>query len=560
MVAFGPSVLCADAEPYYYDYLCGLGTGIPDAVGEHIRHCVRCRTQIRQLEAAVAESETRDRRPQADTQIIGALSLHFAHIGEDITCAKAKSFLPALLIPSLGIRIPTPITVHIDHCHRCAEDLEAIRALELRPEQLARLSRLYAAAPGGGPQMCRRTRAKTWAFACASFEGIDAEVLDHVCACPRCRRRVYRCREKILAGRQPGDTIPGVGLCSGISTAELFEWVVPFGRTSDDPGPLAGDEAVPSHLQACPECIERMQALHRTIYGVAERVDSGVSTVYTPGGAREMDGRADGSRADYPIHVEVAYREPDPVATRLRPIARAGELLRRGVANPQFRPLLRTVLAAAAVIPLAMALLINIRPASGISARELTRAVKRVENVHIKVLGRDSTTITQEIWAARARTGGWIIVDDAQRKRKSIYDVTQRHQQVIYHDGKSETVHLTPDEIEAAEQGINEILVSTSVETPAGLDSQPLTRVPVAQAQDGNDIYELTWQEKSSGDPAPQFMLRVFVDPVTGLPRKIENLSKVPDEELWRKSATRVFKYPSREEMESVKADMFGDR
>ena len=124
MVTFGRSMFCTDAEPYYYDYLYGLDAGVARAVADHIRQCAHCRTQVRRLEAAIAESEAQDRMLQGDMDVVGALGLHFAHLGADITCAKARSFLPVLLVPSLEIRIPTPITVHVDHCRQCAEDLE----------------------------------------------------------------------------------------------------------------------------------------------------------------------------------------------------------------------------------------------------------------------------------------------------------------------------------------------------------------------------------------------------------------------------------------------------
>jgi hypothetical protein len=549
-------MFCADAEQYYYDYLCGLDTGIPRAVAEHIRYCVHCRTQIRQLEAAVAESEAQDRRPRGDTDVIGALSLHFAHIGDDVTCAKAKSFLPALLVPSLTIRIPTPITVHVDHCRQCAKDLEAIRELELRPEQLARLSRLYAAVAHSEPQTCRRTRAKTWAFACASFEGIDAEILDHICVCPRCRRRVYRCRDKILAGRQPGDTIPGVGLCSGKSMADLFEWVVPFGRTGGNPDLSPGEEAVPSHLQACPECIERMQALHRTIYGVAERIDSGVSTVYTAtGGVDKSDELVKSPYSDYPIHVEVAYGEPEPVAPQLGRAARAREVLRRGAANPQFRPVMRVVLAAAAMVPLAMALLINIRPASGVSLSQISGALKRVENLHVITYGEDVAKSTREIWASRA--SGWVIT--VKKDEQSLYDNRQRIQKAVYLDnGTTETTELKKGEGISPDQAVDTILGSVMEGVPTDLQSDVLTRAPASDTQGDGEAYELTCEgKKSLRGRSRLYMLRIVLDSA-GLPKETQSFQKMVDEEQWEKKGTRKFYYPTQEEMDSKAKELFG--
>lgn len=556
MVTFGRSMFCTDAEPYYYDYLCGLDADIPRAVADHIRQCGHCRAQIRQLEAAVAESEAQERSPQGDMDVVETLGLHFAHLGEDVTCAKAKSFLPVLLLPSLEIRIPTPITVHVDHCRRCAQDLESIRELELRPEQLARLSRLYAAIQGGDPQTCRRTRARTWAFACASFEGIETESLDHMCVCPRCRRRVYRCREKILAGRQPGDTIAGVGLCGGISMADLFEWVVPYGRTGEShEHAFDGDEALPAHLQACPECIERMQALHRTIYGIAERVDSGVSTVYTTGREAVKSGGQPGSLyRGYPIRVEVAHREPEPVATPLRPVARIRAVLGRAAASPRFRPAMRAGLLAAAVIPLAVLLLVSTRSASGLSVRALDKAVKQVVNVHVKSYGQDLTKPTQEIWVARA--SGWMIHKNAYQQ--SLVDIQQHEQRARDFDaGTSQTVSLTQQEVADFEQGINEVVELVRTGIPADRESQALPQEPAADAREGGETYEWTWEGKSYGQ---LLRLRVVLDPATRLPERAEYFQRMSQEEQWDRLLTEVFEYPSDEAMNLDKERMFGDR
>jgi len=555
MVAFGPSMFCADAEPYYYDYLCGLDAGIPQAITEHIRYCAHCRAQIRQLEAAIAESEAQSPRAGGDTNLLGALSLHFAHMGEDVTCAGAKSFLPALLIPSLKIRIPTPITVHVDHCRPCAADLKAIRELELRPEQLARLSRLYASISGGDGQMCRRTRAKTWAFACASFEGIDPETLDHMCVCARCRRRVYRCREKILAGRQPGDTIAGIGLCSGISAADLFEWVVPYGRAGGSPESSLGDEAARSHLQACPECIERMQALHCTIYGIAERVDSGVATIYTVGAVRKGEEQGESPYSDYPICVEVARRRAEPVAPRLGPIARAREHLKRWVTDPRFRPAVKTVLAAA-MIALVVALFINIRPASATSINGLAKAVRNVENVHITTFDGSRTTSAEEIWVARA--SGWMSVKN--NRQDLFYDITQHALTASHLDGTSETIPLEQEDIEGVEDRVNRILTFVQTGISADQGSEALTQVSVATVRDANDVYELTGPSSFNHDLSGAWRLRIFVDPDTGLPRKAEYSRKMPDDLLWRTRTTVVYEYPSPEQMDLAKKEVLDGR
>jgi hypothetical protein len=547
MVAFGPRILCRDAEPYYYDYLCGPEAEIPQPITDHIRQCEDCGARIRELEAAVGDAEVQDRQSEKDADLVAALGLHFAHIGEEMTCAKAKPYLPVLLVPSLKIRIPTPVTVHVDHCSQCSEDLKGLRELDLRPGQLARLSRLYAAAAGDDPQMCRRARAKTWAFACASFEGIEAEVLDHMCVCPRCRRRAYRRREKVLAGRQPGDTIAGVSLCSGLSTADLFEWVVPYGRTGEDPGPSpAGDETMPSHLRTCPECTERMQSLHRTIYGIAERVDSGVSTIYrTDDGVASRGGRAESFYCGYPIHVEVAHRDPAPAMTLFSPIARLRAALQR------FNPVTRVALAA--MLPLAILLAISIRPASGTREQQLTDTIKGIENVHVRQYVGDESKLVEEQWIARG--AGLAMVGNA--RNSTVYDFRERKKATGYlHGGTVERASLTAED-RARFEALDDILRQAMSGDPVDKGSSPLA--PDAYENVGRDsvIRELAWDGRSSDDLTVHHRQRSFLDPVTGWPRMTKLYDLTPDDPQWRLMSTWVFEYPSRQEVEATIRDAF---
>ena len=141
----GQNVLHYRAVQWYYDVVAGRGPGVPEAILRHIRQCWACRKQIHRLKEAVngAGGETDGGRAEMKRDIIDTLNLHFGCLEEQVTCLRVKPFLPGLLMPSVQIRIPTPITVHIDHCPECAEDLEALRDLGLGAEQLARLEQLY---------------------------------------------------------------------------------------------------------------------------------------------------------------------------------------------------------------------------------------------------------------------------------------------------------------------------------------------------------------------------------------------------------------------------------
>ena len=120
------------------------------------------------------------------------------------------------LQPSLKVRIPTPITVHVDQCPQCAKDLHVLRELALDEEQLDRLSWLYASKPSGSLLLCWRARSSIAAFSRGVLEGIPGEIRDHLATCPRCRADVYARRQAILSEQSGSRIIVAMRPCRPI--------------------------------------------------------------------------------------------------------------------------------------------------------------------------------------------------------------------------------------------------------------------------------------------------------------------------------------------------------
>jgi hypothetical protein len=141
--------LCKEAKLYYYDCLCDKSCGlIPQSISNHIEQCHNCQKQINQLKVALSQQECIESEQKKDRSAVTTmLQLHFAYIGEHVTCETVRPFLPGLLDPALEIRIPTPITAHLDNCPKCAEDLKAIQKLNLNSTKLYGLSRFFAEGP-----------------------------------------------------------------------------------------------------------------------------------------------------------------------------------------------------------------------------------------------------------------------------------------------------------------------------------------------------------------------------------------------------------------------------
>jgi hypothetical protein len=143
--------LCGEAKPYYYDFLCDESSGlVPEFITKHIEQCQNCREQIKQLQFALSNKECIESKQGQNTSAVTTmLQLHLAYIGDRVTCEMVRPFLPGMLDPAIDIRIPTPITAHLDNCPQCIEDLKTIEGLNLYSAQLYRLSQLFSEGPSG---------------------------------------------------------------------------------------------------------------------------------------------------------------------------------------------------------------------------------------------------------------------------------------------------------------------------------------------------------------------------------------------------------------------------
>ena len=138
---------CRPAQLCYYDLLDPeTAESVPDDVHEHVASCADCRSDIDRLRDMLASAGRRvdSEQRRRDSAIAELLSLHFAWVDELVTCTQVKPFLPGLADPLLRVRIPTPITAHVDNCSACSGELSTLRDADLTHTQLCRLSRILA--------------------------------------------------------------------------------------------------------------------------------------------------------------------------------------------------------------------------------------------------------------------------------------------------------------------------------------------------------------------------------------------------------------------------------
>ena len=482
MRSFEGERLCQGAQVYYYDLLCQEEAAVPAVVRRHVVTCPVCQDQMRRLRETLFEAQ----RPASaagawQDETVEALAQQFQLLDERVTCSEVRPLLPELALPSPQIRIPTPVTVHVDHCPPCAADLAAIRDLHLSADQLKRLGRLLNGERGAP---LRRV------------EGVPPS---------------NRGPEARAAGApEPPSSEDAHLACNDIAMADLFDCVVP--SEAAPPGGRTARErrkAVARHVRSCPACLRRMQTLQRTIGKIVARADSAVVTVYHA----EDDAEEAGGEYPYPVSVQVLRSEPE--ADGQAHAARAA--LATGL-----RKLERSARPLAALVLIGVALTLFLRTttptASGTNLGDVDKTEARMKNIHVVVTCDLEAKPIQEYWIARqssilvSKTGENCVLYDLAHDRRRTLDLQT---------GVRTSERLSPDEYGAQRARqfmagylrweVTEIAPDTKLCRAAGeIDSG---------AGQALDVYELPLPPQARDSLLRRRLVRV--DPATGLPREM---------------------------------------
>src|SRR4030042_4373022 len=181
MISHNPDINCKNARLYYYDFLSReTREGIPEVTLQHITQCQNCQTEVDNLKDLFVQADERFESEQSrkDSAVITLLKLHFEYAGEPVKCDTVRPFLASLADPVLHIRIPTPITAHLDKCQPCRDDLLTLLDLHLPHKYLCRLGQLLADKPIEDNMICSQARAAIPAVVSMAFHEPDTELLN----------------------------------------------------------------------------------------------------------------------------------------------------------------------------------------------------------------------------------------------------------------------------------------------------------------------------------------------------------------------------------------------
>jgi len=559
MIAFNPNSLCEKAEPYYYDFLSGTGEEpVPEEIVRHIEECRSCRDKLSQLQAALSQADNVDAEErQADSAIATMLRLHFAYIGRPVTCRVVKPFLPTLLDSVLQVRVPTPITVHLNNCPQCSEDLQAIQAMSLSRKQLGRLSRLFAENPLEDAVKCSESHVSRMAAALLALNKATAEALKHICVCPDCRKAIYQhrqsVREDFLRCGEVQENFP----CEQVSAADIFDYCVPYGidPAADQYAEFRGSLA--SHVSICPTCLGKMQELHNAVYEIVERPDSEVITtchIDELAGAAQPD--PDDLYAGFPIRVETANSriqgKPGQPALSLG----AAIALKKKVFVVNVKPLAKIAAVAASILIVA-ALLLNTPSAKALTIADIYRGIENIGSAYVASFVPNKKEPIQEQWVSRkfkvqlTKTKEEIVLWDVRNNLKK----TKR-----LDDGLIETEPVPAERIRGIEQQIVGYLGLVPFDElsslPKGHKWSPVSDKTLPILAEGIETYELTWSQETYGGPIIM-MCRFFVDRGTTLPQRVEFYQKSAPDLEYNLRYVRAVKYLNDSEVQRAFREPF---
>ena len=271
--------LCEVAEQYFDSLLYkGARCDIPAEIREHILDCQECSKKFFKYSLG-SLMPLSDRHQFYIKNMPKQLARHFSLLGAKVSCRDVRSFLPTLLDRRLKIRIPTPVTVHIDSCCQCHKDLSSLSKLNLEPEQLMRLSNFYSRPSRIDSVQCKDAWGSIDLAAEFRFDKVPVKALKHICLCKDCRELLYDKRRIITeATRQSGKDQDWP--CETVNHSDLFDMAFPFGLVDSDTQKHIFRGPFISHVKQCPQCLEKLNDMSRILYSIDEHQDSGILTCY----------------------------------------------------------------------------------------------------------------------------------------------------------------------------------------------------------------------------------------------------------------------------------------
>jgi len=544
MIKSDSNSACSQALPHYYDYICGEAKELtPGEVLEHINRCGHCQDEINRLKDELAKKNNYGEHEhiETDSVIVSSLKLHFAYINQHVSCHTVRPFLPALTIRDLEIRVPTPITAHIDNCPACSNDLETIKSLGLTHTQLRLLTQLFSGELHTGSASCSEAKKTISSVASMNYKGISSGILRHLSVCPDCRELLYKARETMY--RASLNNPPSSKFyCEKVGPIEIIDYVVPCSIDPEDEEYAEFRKSLVSHLRDCPVCLEKIQDLHNTVYDIVSRNESGIMTCFHVAESDRDVSQPDPNALydDWPVEVEIIPP---------RPKLKVSTLILKRLIKP---------LSAAAVIILVLSLFFTTTSAQAIDLSRIYQALQKIPNIYITMFTPSQKEPVNEIWVSRT---------------SNIYMSKAENQLFLWDLGKGirkTRLQSTGAVEETKVEGDNLVRLKNHVDSSLGLlPFMNISEAPknarwqqVTNAEAGNEfpgtvVYELIWTDKSYRVSHQYKKWRAYINPDTNLLKIAEWYGKATEDDKYILESFAVVAYPNEDKIKAVIREIF---
>jgi hypothetical protein len=549
---------CNEAELFYYDFLSGGPESVPEFVAGHIKECQNCLKQLDKLKDALSQaSEQAEIKQEPDVRAVAQmLKLNFSYLDKPVTCETVKPFLAVLLDPAMGVRLPTPITAHVENCGQCSADLQAIHRLNLSRRQLFRFTKVLSVAPEEQGCLCAEAYYAVLALVSMDFTGIDQEALNHVCMCSYCRKLIYQYREKLLVEQRScgdGEKFP---FEEDVLEADLFDYVVPYELDpTKDWCPKKFRESLRAHVLKCPRCLGKMQALHETLYGVVDRPDSKVVTIMHAqySDTAQIKPESGVTYHGSPLSVQVLQREDEIRQHRYHVSHGFNGKRKLTAALTSMSHFSKIGVAAAAVLAIGIVLLMSVPTAKALTIDQMYKALETVANVYIANYVPSQVDPIQEQWVSRKLKVRRVVAEG----EVVFWDIHNKIMKSrILGSDSVKIIPLSPEMIGTVEKTIIgslglvpfENLLSVPIDAKWRRSANPEFR----GVSNGIQVYDLEFTKTIPAGPTLQLKWRFFVDTTTNLPERVERYQKLDTQDVYELKYTRVVKYLSDSEIEAI--------
>ena len=552
------SHLCEEAELYYINLAFGDESGeIPERIAAHVESCSYCRERLNDLKDNVLvtnRASTQDSKTwKSQTHMLG---LHFAHLGRGVGCGVVKPFLPTLTEPSLEVRIPTPITVHLDRCEPCNFDLNTIRDMDLTSKHLGVLNSIFTDKSSMQKVDCSIAAAFIRQYVNFEFQAIRPELIKHLCCCSVCQLLIYKARaNKIedLHGQNLETTFP----CESVTFSDVFDYCFPYGLEPCSDQYAGFRESFVKELRQCPACLQKVQQMHQQVYAIKERPESGIITIYEISEEQKSGttSKAKSNYEDFPISVKTVASEGQWKLPRTQQdrVARLGD--KTHALPVRLKNVVRAV-AAAAVIAVVSMLLYSLPSASAVTIQQIYNAIQNAANVHIKQYAAEGMELLQEKLVSKD-LGLYAVKDEY---NLVVWDVTNKlkHTSTVGVSGQK-TIDLTELQIATMKKRIHSSLdlmpFSHISEVPENAEWQELDASATEGPFGNTRVCELTWTVPTSEGVDLPYKWRAFVQKETQRPLRIEFYGYDIDSGTYELQVVRTVVYLTDDQAQKLIAD-----